>query len=105
MLDFFTLGSINNLPMLRRLQARYGDALRVIGVHSGKFAYEKRPEAVAEAAAHTITSYSLGGTTVNWRVGNRFEALRDGEGEAAQLAQSMGIARCDSDDYRPDADR
>lgn len=53
---------------------------------------------VAEAGAHTITAYGADGE-VRWRVGNRFEALRDGEGEAAQLAQPMGVTRCDDGSY------
>lgn len=62
LLDFFTFGCINcmnNLPMLRRLHERYGDQLRVIGVHSGKFAYEKNPEAVAGAVARLGIPYPV----------------------------------------------
>jgi len=62
LLDFFTFGCINcmnNLPMLRRLHERYGEALQIIGVHSGKFAYEKTPEAVAKAVARLNIPYPV----------------------------------------------
>ncbi|WP_345972358.1 thioredoxin-like domain-containing protein [Sulfurimonas diazotrophicus] len=62
LLDFFTFGCINcmnNLPMLIRLQARYGDTLQVIGVHSGKFAHEKDAEAIRAAVARLGISYPV----------------------------------------------
>lgn len=42
-LDFWTYGCINcihMIPTLKQLEAKYGDALAVIGVHSAKFANE-----------------------------------------------------------------
>ena len=42
-LDFWTYGCINcihMIPTLQRLEAKYGDALVIIGVHSAKFANE-----------------------------------------------------------------
>ncbi len=42
-LDFWTYGCINcihMIPTLQRLEAQYGDALVIIGVHSAKFANE-----------------------------------------------------------------
>ena len=62
LLDFFTFGCINcvnNLPLLARLQTRYGIALQVIGVHSGKFAYEKTPEAVRAALERLRIAYPV----------------------------------------------
>lgn len=50
---------------------------------------------VAEAGAHRITVYDRHSLQLLETFGNRFEALRDGEGESAQLAQPMGLARCD----------
>lgn len=52
---------------------------------------------VAEAGAHRITVYDRQTLQLLQTFGNRFEALRDGRGEAAQLAQPMGLARCDDD--------
>ena len=62
LLDFFTFGCINcmnNLPMLGRLQARYGGALQIIGVHSGKFAYEKRADAVRASVERLGIAYPI----------------------------------------------
>ena len=62
LLDFFTFGCINclnSLPVLNRLQARYGDALQLIGVHSGKFAYEKAPAAVRAAVERLQIAYPV----------------------------------------------
>ena len=50
---------------------------------------------VAEAGAHRITVYDRQTLSVREVFGNRFEALRDGMGTAAQLAQPMGMAPCD----------
>ncbi|MBD3800007.1 MAG: redoxin domain-containing protein [Campylobacterales bacterium] len=50
---------------------------------------------IAEAGAHTVTVYDRETLRLLQTYGNRFEALRDGAGEAAQLAQPMGLARCD----------
>lgn len=62
LLDFFTFGCINcmnNLPMLQRLQHRYAQALQVIGVHSGKFAYEKNADAVCAAIERLRIDYPV----------------------------------------------
>jgi thiol-disulfide isomerase/thioredoxin len=51
-LDFWTFCCINCLHVLdelRPLEARYGDALVVIGVHSPKFEHERDPVALAAA--------------------------------------------------------
>jgi thiol-disulfide isomerase/thioredoxin len=47
LLDFWTYGCVNCmhiLPDLKRLEAKYRDALVVIGVHSAKFANERKSE-------------------------------------------------------------
>lgn len=52
LLDFWTLGCINCqhiVPDLKRLEAEFGDALVVIGVHSGKYATEHDDESIREA--------------------------------------------------------
>lgn len=58
---------------------------------------EARRLTVAEAGAHVITVYDAQTLDPRQRFGNRYEALRDGEGDSAQLAQPMGLARCDDD--------
>jgi thiol-disulfide isomerase/thioredoxin len=62
LLDFFTFGCINcinTLPTLEKLQARYGNALQIIGIHSGKFAYEKEIEAVRSAIKRLDIAYPV----------------------------------------------
>ena len=52
LLDFWTLGCINCqhiIPDLKRLEAEFGDALVVIGVHSGKYSTEHDDESIREA--------------------------------------------------------
>ena len=47
LLDFWTYGCVNcmhNIPDLKRLEAKYGSRLVVIGVHSAKFENEKETE-------------------------------------------------------------
>ncbi|MCC7362987.1 MAG: redoxin domain-containing protein [Dehalococcoidia bacterium] len=51
-LDFWTLGCINCqhvIPDLHQLEAEFGDALVVVGVHSGKYAAEHDDESIREA--------------------------------------------------------
>ncbi|HEY5626255.1 MAG TPA: thioredoxin-like domain-containing protein, partial [Dehalococcoidia bacterium] len=51
-LDFWTLGCINCqhiVPDLRQLEAEFGDALVVIGVHSGKYDREHDDDSIREA--------------------------------------------------------
>ena len=51
-LDFWTLGCINCqhvIPDLKRLEEEFGDALVVIGVHSGKYDREHDDQSVREA--------------------------------------------------------
>lgn len=53
LLDFWTLGCINCqhiVPDLKRLEAEFGPALAVIGVHSGKYTTEQDDESIREAA-------------------------------------------------------
>ena len=52
LLDFWTLGCINCqhiIPDLKRLEAEFGDALVVIGVHSGKYSTEHEDDSILEA--------------------------------------------------------
>jgi sugar lactone lactonase YvrE/thiol-disulfide isomerase/thioredoxin len=51
-LDFWTLGCINCqhiIPDLERLEEEFGDALTVVGVHSGKYETEHDDESIREA--------------------------------------------------------
>jgi DNA-binding beta-propeller fold protein YncE len=51
-LDFWTLGCINCqhiVPDLNRLESEFGDAIAVIGVHSGKYDREHADDSVREA--------------------------------------------------------
>lgn len=53
LLDFWTYGCINCqhiIPDLKKLQAEYGNALVVIGVHSAKFAREGKTENIRKIA-------------------------------------------------------
>ena len=53
LLDFWTQGCINCqhiVPDLKRLEAEFGDALAVIGVHSGKYATEHEDRSIEQAA-------------------------------------------------------
>lgn len=65
-LDFWTYGCINcihMIPTLARLEAQYGDALVVIGVHSAKFANE----GVTENLRQIVQRYDLHHPVVNDR--------------------------------------
>ncbi|MEX2081082.1 MAG: thioredoxin-like domain-containing protein, partial [Dehalococcoidia bacterium] len=63
-LDFWTLGCINCqhiIPDLKRLEAEFGDALAVVGVHSGKYDREHDDESIRDA----IGKYGLEHAVVN----------------------------------------
>ena len=63
-LDFWTYGCINCfhiIPDLKKLEAKYGDALVVIGVHSAKFVTEGRTEHIAAV----VQRYGLRHPVVN----------------------------------------
>lgn len=52
LLDFWTLGCINCqhvIPDLKRLEEEFGDALVVVGVHSGKYGREHSDQSVRDA--------------------------------------------------------
>lgn len=52
LLDFWTFCCINCMhiiPDLKKLEAKYGDALAVIGIHSAKFTNEKDTESIRQA--------------------------------------------------------
>ena len=62
LLEFFTLGCINcmnNIETIKKLHQRYSDALTVIGVHVGKFSYEKESDALAQALKRFGISYAI----------------------------------------------
>ena len=64
LLDFWTLGCINCqhiIPDLKRLEDEFGDALVVIGVHSGKYDREHADQSVRDA----IRKYGLAHPVVN----------------------------------------
>lgn len=64
LLDFWTLGCINCqhiIPDLKELEAEFGDALAVVGVHSGKYATEHDDESIREA----VRRYGLVHPVVN----------------------------------------
>jgi DNA-binding beta-propeller fold protein YncE len=64
LLDFWTYCCINCMhiiPDLKRLEAKYGDALVVIGVHSAKFTTEKGTDNIRQA----ILRYGIGHPVVN----------------------------------------
>ncbi|MCA9829789.1 MAG: redoxin domain-containing protein [Dehalococcoidia bacterium] len=64
LLDFWTLGCINCqhiIPDLKELEAQFGDAMTVVGVHSGKYATEHDDESIREA----IERYGLMHPVVN----------------------------------------
>jgi len=64
MLDFWTSGCINCqqiVPDLERLEEEYGDALVIIGVHSGKYDREQEDSSVHEA----LQRYGLEHPVVN----------------------------------------
>ncbi|MGI8926037.1 MAG: thioredoxin-like domain-containing protein [Tepidiformaceae bacterium] len=64
LLDFWTLGCINCqhiIPDLKRLEGEFGDALVVIGVHSGKYDTEHDDESIRAA----VKRYGLEHAVVN----------------------------------------
>lgn len=76
LLDFWTAGCINCqhiIPDLHRLEAEFGDALIVIGVHSGKYAEEHEDATILEA----IRRFGIAHPVINdadFRVWNTFGA-------------------------------
>lgn len=64
LLDFWTYGCINcihMIPVLHQLEAKYGDALAVIGVHSAKFANEGQTDNIRQI----IQRYDLKHPVIN----------------------------------------
>jgi thiol-disulfide isomerase/thioredoxin len=59
---------------------------------------------VALAGSHQITAYDLQSREERFSVGNRFEALRDGPIEAAQLAQPSSLTACGNTIWFVDAE-
>jgi thiol-disulfide isomerase/thioredoxin len=63
-LDFWTYGCINcihMMPIMHQLQAKYGDALAVISVHSAKFANEGQTENIRQI----VQRYGLDEPVIN----------------------------------------
>ena len=106
LLDFFTGGCVNCRHALREvaaLEARFGDALQVIGVHSPKFPHEAEPAAVRAAverlriphpvlddAEHrTLEQYAVRAWPTLVLVGpdGRVEAVGAGEGHGPALGR------------------
>ena len=99
LLDFWTYGCINCmhiLPDLRRLEEKYGDELVVIGVHSAKFANERK----SENLRHILVRYDIDHAVANdanlviWRAyGARAwptQVLIDPEGYVVGAASGEG---------------
>ncbi len=64
LLDFWTYGCINcihMIPVMKQLEAKYGDALAVIGVHSAKFANEGETENIRQI----VQRYGLAHPVIN----------------------------------------
>ena len=62
LLDFFTFGCINclnNLTTIKKLYERFGDDLVVIGVHTGKFSYEKELTPLLDSLLRYDVSYAV----------------------------------------------
>ena len=62
LLDFFTFGCINclnNLNTIKSLYSRFGNALVVIGVHTGKFSHEKELDALKVALLRYKINYPV----------------------------------------------
>ena len=62
LLEFFTFGCINcinNICTTNSLHEHFRDDLTVIGVHTGKFTYEKEPEALQEALLRFGVNYAV----------------------------------------------
>jgi thiol-disulfide isomerase/thioredoxin len=101
LLDFWTYGCVNCihiLPDLKRLEAKYGSALVVIGVHSAKFANERQSENIRRI----IVRYDITHPVVNdaafaiWKAyGARAwptQVLIDPEGYVVATASGEGKA-------------
>ena len=101
LLDFWTYGCINCMhiiPDLKRLEEKYADELVVVGVHSAKFANERK----AENIRHILIRYDITHPVVNdadftiWRAyGARAwptQVLIDPEGYVVATASGEGKA-------------
>jgi len=101
LLDFWTYGCVNCmhlLPDLKRLEAKYGPALVVVGVHSAKFTNERHPDNIRRI----IVRYDITHPVVNdaafaiWKAyGARAwptQVLIDPEGYVVATASGEGKA-------------
>jgi DNA-binding beta-propeller fold protein YncE len=122
LLDVWTYGCINCLhvlPALRELEARFGDRLAVVGVHSGKYPAEREPARLREAslrlgATHPIVNdrqfrlwraYAVRGwpTAILLDARGRVVVTRGGEFTADQLAPVIEALLAEAGDVEPAA--
>ncbi|MGB6019976.1 MAG: redoxin domain-containing protein, partial [Sulfurimonadaceae bacterium] len=62
LLEFFTFGCVNcmnNIRTVKSLHEEYNDSLTVIGIHTGKFTYEKESKALQEALLRFGVTYTV----------------------------------------------
>src|SRR5262249_39490126 len=99
LLDFWTLCCINcihTLPDLAKLEAKYGSALVVIGIHTPKFPNEKETESIRKAVLRYEISHPVvnAAETMIWRRygvrGWPTLVLIDPEGNARWLSSGEG---------------
>ncbi len=79
-LDFWTYGCINcihMIPTLQKLEAKYGSALQIVGVHSAKFANEGQTENIREIVQ---------------RYGLEHPVINDNEFKTWNLYQPYGVS-------------
>ena len=86
LLDFWTYGCVNCmhiLPDLKRLEAKYRDVLVVIGVHSAKFANERKSENIRRI----IVRYEIEHPVANDASFARYSSIPQGTWAAPRRAK------------------
>ena len=94
LLDFWTYGCINCmhvLPGLRRLEEKYRDELVVVGVHSAKFANERKSENIRRI----LVRYDIDHPVVERRRFRDLEVLRRARVADARAHRSGRLRRRD----------
>ncbi len=99
LLDFWTyacIKCIQNIPDIKELEAKFGDKLLVVGVHSGKFDNEKNPQSIKEA----IIKYDITHPVINdlnLRIWNSFNikswpslVLINPKGQVEEVFEGIG---------------
>ncbi|MEN8147639.1 MAG: redoxin domain-containing protein, partial [Campylobacterota bacterium] len=111
LLDFFTFGCINclnNLQTVKKLHERYGRELTVIGIHTGKFTYEKELKVLQEALLrqgiafavvndpqhHIADAYAAKGWPTTILVDNRGYVAHHASGEQSLMEWSGRLSSC-----------